>query len=326
MKALICILITSVLSINNDDDINEHFKNFTVKYNKTYNSDDEKNGRFWVFKQNVMKMHGDNNSSWTKGVTQFFDLTEQEFQKTYLTFTIPFSELMTALVDDLNTEATRLLQTIPINFDWRSSGAVTPVKDQKQCGCCWAFSSVANIESLYYIKYRQVVDLAEQQLLNCDTYDGGCNGGSMMNAFTYLKYSTGLIKESDLPYTSIQSACAVANFLPVAHVTGATRYPYTNEASIASFLYSNGPLSVALNANILFNYISGIIVASAAQCDPTNLNHAVLIVGYGVYGTTSYWVVKNSWGVYWGEAGYFRIAKGSGTCGINSYITTATIA
>src|SRR4051812_8056727 len=128
MKALICILITSVLSINNDDDINEHFKNFTVKYNKTYNSDDEKNGRFWVFKQNVMKMHGDNNSSWTKGVTQFFDLTEQEFQKTYLTFTIPFSELMTALVDDLNTEATRLLQTIPINFDWRSSGAVTPVK------------------------------------------------------------------------------------------------------------------------------------------------------------------------------------------------------
>jgi cathepsin F len=323
MKVLLSLLIVSVFSI---DDLNDQFNNFTAAYNRTYNSDGEKNARFWVFKQNIMRLNGDNNSSWNQGVTQFFDLTQQEFQNTYLTFNIPFSELMTALVDDSNTEATRLLASIPTNFDWRTSGAVTPVKDQGQCGCCWAFSSVANIESLYYIKYRQVVDLAEQQLLNCDTYDSGCNGGSMMNAFAYLKSSTGLIKESDLPYTSSSATCAISNFLPVAKVTASTRYPYTNESSIASFLYSNGPLAVAINGNILFNYVSGIIKATSSQCDPTNLNHAVLIVGYGVSGTTSYWIVKNSWGVYWGESGYFRIAKGSSTCGINTYVTTATIA
>jgi len=275
----------------------------------------------------MKKEQEDTTLTYTVGVTQFFDLTEQEFERNYLNFYIPFTELMYVIEqgdEQDGEEQTRLLQTIPTNFDWRAQGAVTPVKNQGTCGACHAFSTVGNIESLYYIKYKQLIPMSEQQLLNCDTYNSGCNGGNMMFAYQYFQQSSGVVPQSSLPYTGITSTCAVANLTPVAKVINSIRYSTKDESYLAGYLYNIGPLAVAINGKLLAKYRGGII-GSKTECDPYALNHAVLLVGYGVSGTQGYWIVKNSWGTNWGEAGYFRIAKGSGTCGINLFVTTAVI-
>ena len=99
-----------------------------------------------------------------------------------------------------------------------------------------------------------------------------------------------------------------------------------NEEDIKNYLLKTGPLAVALNADPLQYYDSGILDLDTEECDPEGMNHAVTLVGYGSENGNDYWIVKNSWGTSWGEQGYFRIARGKGTCGINTYITSAILA
>ena len=221
----------------------------------------------------------------------------------------------------------------PDSWDWREKGYVSAVKDQGSCGSCWAFSTVANLEGLFFKNKGYMEIMSEQMLVDCDTMDSACNGGLMEYTFTWLKQNGGIMRQSDYPYKGYKGSCSTdsSKYVPM-KITGYTKlgsststWSPVDEDEIKEFLYETGPLAVALNANPLQTYSSGILDKTSSQCPTSGINHAVTMVGYGNENGTNYWIVKNSWGVSWGENGYFRIKRGSGVCGINCYITTATV-
>jgi len=195
------------------------------------------------------------------------------------------------------------------------------------CGSCWAFSAVGNIEGQLQIKKGgKVIDLSPQQLVDCDKVDEGCNGGLMDTAFDYIKTAGGIQSSSDYPYSGSDSSCKFDVKKSVAKVNGYNFAGTEDEEQIKTILYQTGPLAIAINATPLQFYFWGIFNPWFQWlCDPEGLNHGVVIVGYGVDGSTKYWIVKNSWGSSWGESGFFRIIAGKGACGVNKYVISATL-
>ena len=221
----------------------------------------------------------------------------------------------------------------PEAYDWRSYNVVSAVKDQGACGSCWAFASTGNLESLYAIHEGNIRTFSEQMLIDCDTTDAGCNGGLMEYAFSWLKKNGGIMFDNDYPYEGIKSACKSdkSKYANMTIVGFKKLYdPYSewgcvDEDEMKEFLYETGPLAIILNADPLQTYMSGIIDLTSTKCPSNKINHAVLIVGYGVQNGINYWIIKNSWGKSWGEAGYFRIRRGNGTCGVNCYVISAIV-
>jgi len=240
---------------------------------------------------------------------------------------------------------------LPPAFDWRQKGAVTKVKDQGTVGTCWAFSTTGNLEGQWFLSSGKLIPLSEEQLVDCDNLDCGVFGGWPYNAFTYTIQAGGIEAEKTLPY-----CCGTGECFPcmadknqtfcgppppfcnrtciadpskfVANIRGWKALP-KDEAQLQLQLTQIGPLSVCLDASWLEYYEGGVWDPLSWMCDPESLDHAVLIVGYGVedtiVGKYPYWVVKNSWGADWGESGYFRITRGYGSCGINTMVTTAEV-
>jgi len=233
------------------------------------------------------------------------------------------------------------ISAIPSYFNWTAKGVVTGVKDQGDCGSCWAFSTIGNIESQYAISGKPLTSFSEQMIVDCSTAccdvegqtvcNQGCDGGWMWTALTDVMSWGGVETELQYPYTGVDGTCNKVNSNLYAAVKNYTCIG-TDEDQMAAFLVANGPLAVALNADLVEDYTSGIIDPwwPSEECDPTTLDHAVLIVGFGVdesdiFGDTPYWIVKNSWGENWGEYGYFRIYRGAGVCGINNAVTSAIL-
>uniref|UniRef100_A0A672GRE0 Cathepsin 12 n=1 Tax=Salarias fasciatus TaxID=181472 RepID=A0A672GRE0_SALFA len=206
--------------------------------------------------------------------------------------------------------------------DYRSLGYVTEVKDQGYCGSCWAFSTTGAIEGQIYKKTGQLMSLSEQNLVDCSKAYGtyGCNGAWMANAYDYV-VSNGLQATDTYPYTSVDTQpCYYDSRLAVAHIKDYRFIPKGDEQALADAVATVGPITVAVDADhssFLF-YSSGIY--DEPNCNPNNLSHAVLLVGYGSEGGQDYWIIKNSWGTSWGEGGYMRMIRdGRNTCGIASY-------
>jgi len=199
-------------------------------------------------------------------------------------------------------------------IDWRDKGVVTGVKNQGQCGSCWAFSSTGALESHHAIKSGNLISLSEQQLVDCDTVDSGCGGGWMDSAFAYSQANP-LESEDDYPYVATQQACQYDRSKGQVGATAVHRLAANDNAQLRSAL-NTGPVSVAIEADqaVFQGYTGGII--NSDDCG-TQMDHAVLVVGYG----DGFWIVKNSWAPNWGENGYVRIADvaGAGICGINQH-------
>jgi len=325
-------LIASSLSyqITSDEEIFQQFQTFMTEFKKSYSTIEEFKERFEIFKQNYVKLDLTNSylskadgTSYDMGITQFFDLTPEEFSKTYLNLNIETLDRLKA------SKATHLkphyrLGEAPESWDWREKGAVTPVKNQGSCGSCWAFSAIGNIESRYIIKNNKTLEFSEQQLVDCDKVDQGCNGGLMEDAFKYLE-NQGLMSEQDYTYTGRSGQCKFDSSKVQTKVTGFNFAPQ-NESQIKQLLYENGPFAIAINATPLQFYFGGIFNPWFEWiCNPKGLNHGVLLVGYGVENGKSYWIVKNSWGSYWGEHGYFRLIAGKGACGVDQYVISAEL-
>ncbi|KAM8888493.1 procathepsin L [Synchiropus picturatus] len=206
--------------------------------------------------------------------------------------------------------------------DYRNLGYVTEIKDQGFCGSCWAFSTTGAIEGQIYKKTGQLVSLSEQNLVDCSRPYGtyGCSGAWMANAYDYVVHN-GLQSTQSYPYTSVDTQpCFYNRDLAVAHIRDYRFIPKGNEQALADAVATIGPITVGVDADhpsFLF-YNSGIY--EEPNCNPNNLSHAVLLVGYGSEGGKDYWIIKNSWGSAWGEGGYMRmIRNGRNTCGMASY-------
>ena len=329
-KFLFVFLFALVVSdMDVDTLLFQQFQRFVNKYHKKYKSVNEFLARFEVFKRNTMAAF-ESNESYQTGITKFSDLTYQEFAKIYLNLNYD-----AMAVANFNPTIAKLTNAAPDAYDWRDQGYVSGVKDQGSCGSCWAFSAVANLEGLYYKEKKKMVTMSEQMLVDCDTYDSACNGGLMEYTFTWLKENGGIMTDADYPYAGYKKTCASdpSKYVDM-KITGykklgssTSTWSPVDEDEIKEFLYETGPLAVALNANPLQTYTGGILDKTSSQCPTSGMNHAVTMVGYGHDDAEGkdYWIIKNSWGKSWGEKGYFRIRRGNGTCGINCYITTATV-
>ncbi|XP_075552548.1 cathepsin K-like [Dermacentor variabilis] len=297
---------------------------FRKVYNKTYSTSQETVYREQVFRstfhflRTVDEQFKNGTRLFSVGVNHFADMTPDEVVANYTGYKPPTPQQLA----DVPLYAP-LFGDTPDSVDWRANGFVTPVKNQGQCGACWAFSATGALEGQLFKRTRRLVSLSEQNLMDCTgpRYGtNGCNGGQMVGAFQYVQDAGGLDTEARYPYrqgTNFQ--CQFSNSFEARRVTvtGYTRVPPRNERVLQDALSRIGPISIAINASpqTFMFYRNG--VYTEPNCDPRGLNHAVLLVGYGQDRGVPYWIVKNSWGPGWGEAGYIKILRNRNICGMS---------
>jgi cathepsin F len=325
----------------------QRFADYVKEYQKPYVSNPEVyEVKFYHFLNTLKRIERLSlmNPKATFAINKFSDMSPEEFRATRLQKKQTPKDLApTCFTSQVSIPPSKI--KAPDSWDWRDKGVVNPVKDQGQCGSCWAFSVIGNIESLYAIKGKTLTSFSEQLIVDCskgctEAYNQqvcnqGCNGGWPWTAMFDIMSWGGVETESDYPYTARDGSCNLDKskvVAPIKNYTCLSGPKAASEDNMVNYLAANCPLSVALNADYLQEYTSGIIdpYFPSYECDPTQLDHAVLIVGYGqetsaIWGTTNFWIVRNSWGGDWGEQGYFRIVRGSGCCGINTAVLSAVM-
>lgn len=307
------LFLTGVFAWPTRQQVEQEFESWRHEFGVQFSNAFEFVHRLNVFEQNHFHiwLHNSNASNtYQLGHNQFSHLTNDEFRVRFTALTphhLRFPRIAFYGADEVSA---------PASVDWVAKGAVTPVKDQGQCGSCWSFSATGALEGAAFIKTGSLVSLSEQQLIDCDQISAGCGGGLMDNAFKYAQHS-GLASEAQYPYKAVEGTCAAPEkaSAPLAPglVRGVVDLPVADEVALANAVAAQ-PVSVAIQADQLaFQfYKSGVLTGECGH----NLDHGVLLVGYGTDGGIPYWKIKNSWGEKWGEGGYIRIKKGVGKCGV----------
>ena len=299
-----------------------HFIKFQSRFSKVYSSSEEVATRFEIFRQNLRNIvfHNlDADQNFTMGINKFSDMTNEEFRANVL------GGFKNELLGSYGCKSySSSASGAPVSIDWRNKNAVTSVKDQGNCGSCWTFSSTGAVEGAWAIAKGQLVDLSEEQLVECATgvsYGShGCNGGQMEGAFKYI-IEHGQCSNAVYPYTSgngQSGSCKSCS--AVAHISSCSDVKPNDQISLKGAVAMQ-PVSVAIDAGSMYfqSYSSGVLT-DKTKCG-TSLNHGVLAVGYGEENGNKYWLVKNSWSTQWGDKGYVKIgrsesANDAGVCGI----------
>ncbi|KAF7012150.1 hypothetical protein CFC21_026372 [Triticum aestivum] len=312
------------LTRRTEADVRAMFDAWLARHGRSYNALAEYVRRFRAFRDNLDFVEAHNaraaqRGGFRLGMNRFADLTNAEFRAAYLGAGAA-GRARNAVGERYRYHAEDVL---PASVDWREKGAVAPVKNQGQCGSCWAFSTVAAVEGINKIVTGDLVTLSEQELVDCSRngQNNGCNGGIMDDAFDFIVRNGGIDTEEDYPYTAKEGKCDLAKKAhTVVSIDGFEDVPADDEASLMKAV-AHQPVSVAIEAGgrEFQLYESGVFTG---RCG-TELDHAVLAVGYGTEaadGGKDYWLVRNSWGPGWGESGYIRMERNvtarAGKCGI----------
>lgn len=335
---MLAAILFSLMCVAQSRNVYDLFDDWSTQFHVLYRDNAHRETVFskWLSNHRYIDETNARNLTYSLGHNQFSGLDNLEFRKflgieserSMLDFNSGFLARLRSVMD-MNSKFIAGLITIPASVDWVERGGVTSVKDQGQCGSCWSFSATGALEGAYFVATGKLQSFSEQQLVDCDTLgnggrDHGCNGGLMDYAFDWIHKNKGLCLEVAYPYVSGTTKGAGSCQKSCANVEGSeviTHVDISTKSDVALMTaVDKQPVSVAIEADQrdFQLYKSGVFTGACG----TNLDHGVLVVGYGSDGANDYYKIKNSWSTTWGEAGYIRIGRGeqynngAGQCGV----------
>ncbi|GMI55305.1 hypothetical protein ScalyP_jg4996 [Parmales sp. scaly parma] len=332
-----------VATVAASSSVDTMFAEFKAKHSVSYRSTFEHNRRATIFAANVKENSRKNAILRSKGkdeihgITKFSDLEQAEFASMYLGGNWEAKDF---------PELTKFDGNFPVRatpegaYNLADDNLVTAVKDQAQCGSCWAFSATETIESAWAMAGNPITEFSPQQIVSCDVGNGdyGCSGGMPSTAFEYVISAGGMATEEAYPYTSLTGVTGDCTS-PLPELTGGTvtTWAYAQDPcigsaaacvedseAIASAIKSFGGISIAVDASSFNSYQGGVMTADSCHSEPNFLDHAIQIIGWDTTGDTPYWIVRNSWAEGWGESGLVRMEMGTNTCGLANYAAMVT--
>jgi cathepsin L len=318
----VLVACASAASIFNGE-LDTYWQEYKKHHAKSYSTSEEETTRRLTWESNLKYIRQHNleadlgkHTYWLK-MNKYGDMTGKEFVRTLNGFN------KTKSMHKAIERPTFMMPSnvkIPDSVDWRTQGYVTPIKDQGQCGSCWAFSAVASLEGQHFKSAGKLVSLSEQQLVDCSQNFGnmGCDGGLMDQAFQYIQANKGIDTEVSYPYEAVDDTCRFNQATVGATDVGFTDITSGDEMALATAIATIGPISVAIDASqSSFQFYSSGIYTDP-YCSSTELDHGVTAVGYGSQGSgQDFYIVKNSWGTSWGSQGYIMMARNQNNmCGI----------
>jgi len=325
--AVLVLAVSCTLAI--DVNLNQYWNTWKQVNNKQY-SDVEEQVRRVTWESNLKTVQDHNLKAdmgvytfWL-GMNKFADMSSTEFVKVMNGYNASIPRKPASRTFTFNPSLTDLPDTV----DWRTQGYVTAVKDQGQCGSCWAFSSTGSLEGQHFKATKSLVSLSEQNLVDCSTAQGnmGCNGGLMDQAFEYIKVNNGIDTEPSYPYEAADGTCRFKAANVGATDTGYTDITSKDESALQQAVATVGPISVAIDASHASFQLYKHGIYNEVFCSQTRLDHGVLAVGYGADGGKDYWLVKNSWGEGWGNKGYIQMTRNKrNQCGIATASSYPTV-
>nr|XP_039258208.1 procathepsin L-like [Styela clava] len=328
LSCFVAVSLAGVLTMTKET-VDDEWNMWKEKFNKFYYDEKDEAVRQYIWQKNKEYITSHNKRadngehSYRLGMNKFADLDSNEFAKMFLGYRNASDDKKRAVECKKSSIFVSSNNYAPLahHVDWRTKGYVTPVKDQGQCGSCWAFSTTGSLEGQHFKATGKLVSLSEQNLMDCSKPEGdfSCEGGLMDYAFDYIIENGGIDTEASYPYeASDESTCKFAKRSVGATMTSCVDVtPRQSEDALRKAVATIGPVSVAIDASqpSFQLYASG--VYDEPNCSSTQLDHGVLAVGYGTEDGNAYWIVKNSWGPNWGDHGYIKMSRDKNNqCGI----------
>lgn len=324
MRAVLLLVVVALMLAEAKPQIAEpneayfQFFGFIRKFGKTYTSVTEFQTRFRIFTSNLALVAELNTrDTATYGITEFMDMSPEEFRGKYLMNQLPSMDVSGGSPCEVKAG------NVPATKNWVKEGKTTAVKDQEQCGSCWAFSVTENVESVWMIGGNKEAILSPQQVVDCDSKDYGCGGGWPYYALQYIVDAGGMDSEASYPYKAVNQQCAFKKTDVAAKISDWCYVTQSkDEEQMRKFVGTTAPPSVCVDASSWQFYTGGVLSTCSDSID-----HCVQLVGYDHDATSGldYWLLRNSWGTGWGESGFIKLARNQDTCAVAELVTSAVL-